>query len=275
MTEKRLADRLKESASYVAARIKVKPEIGIVLGSGLGDLANQIQEAVWIPYKDIPHFPVSTVEGHAGQLVIGRLGTKPVVCMAGRFHFYEGYDMQTLVFPIQMMRILGLDKLILTNAAGCVNKSWGTGDLMLITDHIKLCADSPLRGRNEDELGPRFFDMSRVYDPDFRLIAKNQAARLGITLREGVYEYFTGPNFETPAEIRFARIAGADAVGMSTVPEAIAAAHCGLRVLGISCMTNMAAGVSDAPLNHQEVTETGRKVSKTFQMLIKSIVEEL
>lgn len=275
MTEKRLSDRLKESASYVAARIKVKPEIGIVLGSGLGDLANQIQEAVWIPYKDIPHFPVSTVEGHAGQLVIGRLGTKPVVCMAGRFHFYEGYDMQTLVFPIQMMRILGLDKLILTNAAGCVNKSWGTGDLMLITDHIKLCADSPLRGRNEDELGPRFFDMSRVYDPDFRLIAKNQAARLGITLREGVYEYFTGPNFETPAEIRFARIAGADAVGMSTVPEAIAAAHCGLRVLGISCMTNMAAGVSDAPLNHQEVTETGRKVSKTFQMLIKSIVEEL
>lgn len=275
MTDKRLTDRLKESASYVEARIKVKPGIGIVLGSGLGDIANQIQDAVWIPYKDIPHFPVSTVEGHAGQLVIGKLGTKSVVCMAGRFHFYEGYDMQTLVFPIQMMRVLGLDKLILTNAAGCVNKSWSTGDLMLITDHIKLCADSPLRGRNEDELGPRFFDMSRVYDPDFRLIAKNQAAKLGITLREGVYEYFTGPNFETPAEIRFARIAGADAVGMSTVPEAIAAAHCGLRVLGISCMTNMAAGVSDAPLNHQEVTETGRKVSKTFQTLIKSIVEEI
>lgn len=275
MAEKRLTDRLKESASYVAARIKVKPEIGIVLGSGLGDLANQIQEAVWIPYKDIPHFPVSTVEGHAGQLVIGKLGTKPVICMAGRFHFYEGYDMQTVVFPIQMMRMLGLDKLILTNAAGCVNKSWSTGDLMLITDHIKLCADSPLRGRNEDELGLRFFDMSRVYDPDFRLIAKAQATKLGITLREGVYEYFTGPNFETPAEIRFARIAGADAVGMSTVPEAIAAAHCGLRVLGISCMTNMAAGVSDAPLNHQEVTEMGRKVSKAFQMLIKSIVEEM
>lgn len=275
MAEKKLTDRLKESASYVAARIKVKPEIGIVLGSGLGDLANQIQEAVWIPYKDIPHFPVSTVEGHAGQLVIGKLGTKPVICMAGRFHFYEGYDMQTVVFPIQMMRMLGLDKLILTNAAGCVNKSWSTGDLMLITDHIKLCADSPLRGRNEDELGLRFFDMSRVYDPDFRLIAKAQATKLGITLREGVYEYFTGPNFETPAEIRFARIAGADAVGMSTVPEAIAAAHCGLRVLGISCMTNMAAGVSDAPLNHQEVTEMGRKVSKTFQMLIKSIVEEM
>lgn len=275
MAEKKLTDRLKESASYVAARIKVKPEIGIVLGSGLGDLANQIQEAVWIPYKDIPHFPVSTVEGHAGQLVIGKLGTKPVICMAGRFHFYEGYDMQTVVFPIQMMRMLGLDKLILTNAAGCVNKSWSTGDLMLITDHIKLCADSPLRGRNEDELGLRFFDMSRVYDPDFRLIAKAQATKLGITLREGVYEYFTGPNFETPAEIRFARIAGADAVGMSTVPEAIAAAHCGLRVLGISCMTNMAAGVSDAPLNHQEVTEMGRKVSKAFQMLIKSIVEEM
>lgn len=275
MAEKKLTDRLKESASYVAARIKVKPEIGIVLGSGLGDLANQIQEAVWIPYKDIPHFPVSTVEGHAGQLVIGKLGAKPVICMAGRFHFYEGYDMQTVVFPIQMMRMLGLDKLILTNAAGCVNKSWSTGDLMLITDHIKLCADSPLRGRNEDELGLRFFDMSRVYDPDFRLIAKAQATKLGITLREGVYEYFTGPNFETPAEIRFARIAGADAVGMSTVPEAIAAAHCGLRVLGISCMTNMAAGVSDAPLNHQEVTEMGRKVSKAFQMLIKSIVEEM
>ena len=275
MAEKKLTDRLKESASYVAARIKAKPEIGIVLGSGLGDLANQIQEAVWIPYKDIPHFPVSTVEGHAGQLVIGKLGTKPVICMAGRFHFYEGYDMQTVVFPIQMMRMLGLDKLILTNAAGCVNKSWSAGDLMLITDHIKLCADSPLRGRNEDELGLRFFDMSRVYDPDFRLIAKAQATKLGITLREGVYEYFTGPNFETPAEIRFARIAGADAVGMSTVPEAIAAAHCGLRVLGISCMTNMAAGVSDAPLHHQEVTEMGRKVSKAFQMLIKSIVEEL
>lgn len=275
MEDKTLMQCLTEAADYINARILAKPSIAIVLGSGLGDLANQIEDAVRITYKDIPHFPVSTVAGHAGQLVIGKLGTKTVLCMAGRFHYYEGYSMDRLVFPIQVMRVMGLEKLILTNAAGCVNKSWNPGELMLISDHIKLCAECPMRGPNEDKLGARFFDMSNAYDASLRAIAREEAKRLGIPLREGVYEYFTGPNYETPAEVRFARTAGADAVGMSTVPEAIAAAHCGLRVLGISCMTNMAAGVTDVPLNHKEVLETSLRVSKQFETLVKDIVEKI
>lgn len=275
MEDKTLMQQLKEASAYIESKISIRPEIAIVLGSGLGDLANQITDPVRIPYREIPHFPVSTVAGHAGQLIIGKLGTRSVMCMAGRFHYYEGYSMDRLVFPIQVMRVMGIEKLILTNASGCVNKSWNSGDLMLITDHIKLCADSPMRGPNDPELGERFFDMCNVYEPAYRQIAKEEAARLGITLREGVYQYFTGPNYETPAEVRFARIAGADAVGMSTVPEAIAARHCGLKVLGISCMTNMAAGVTSAPLNHKEVLETSLKIAKQFESLIKSIIERL
>jgi len=271
-----LMKKLEQSKSYIEGITKGrKIQIGLVLGSGLGDLANQIKDPIFIDYKDIPNFPVSTVEGHAGRLVIGDLEGKSVICMQGRFHFYEGYAMDQVVFPIQTMRVLGVEYLILTNAAGCVNTAWKPGDLMLITDHIKLVPSCPMRGPNASELGPRFFDMSRAYDPDLREIVRKQAKSLNINLREGVYMFFAGPNFETPAEIRAARALGADACGMSTVPEAIAAAHCGLRTIGISCMTNMAAGILKQPLNHQEVLETGLMVKEHFTALVKAILKAL
>jgi purine-nucleoside phosphorylase len=271
-----LMAKLREAADFINKKTNgLKIYAGLVLGSGLGDLAEEIENKVIIPYKDIPNFPVSTVQGHAGRLVIGKLEGKNVLCMQGRFHFYEGWAMDQVVFPIQVMRILGIERLIVTNAAGCINKDWKPGDLMLISDHIKITtAQNPLRGHNEDELGLRFFDMSRAYDPDLRDVAKKVAKEQGIDLKEGVYMFFAGPSFETPAEIRAARILGADACGMSTVPEVIAAAHCGLRTLGISCMTNMAAGILDQPLNHIEVMETGLKVKKHFSALIKGILRE-
>lgn len=271
-----LMKKLEQSKSYIEGITKGKKiQVGLVLGSGLGDLANQITDPIFIDYKDIPNFPVSTVEGHAGRLVIGDLEGKSVICMQGRFHFYEGYAMDQVVFPIQTMRVLGVEYLILTNAAGCVNTAWKPGDLMLITDHIKLVPSCPMRGPNASELGPRFFDMSRAYDPDLRDVVRKQAKSLNINLREGVYMFFAGPNFETPAEIRAARALGADACGMSTVPEAIAAAHCGLRTIGISCMTNMAAGILKQPLNHQEVLETGLMVKEHFTALVKAILKAL
>ena len=271
-----LMKKLEQSKSYIEGITKGKKiQVGLVLGSGLGDLANQIKDPIFIDYKDIPNFPVSTVEGHAGRLVIGDLEGKSVICMQGRFHFYEGYAMDQVVFPIQTMRVLGVEYLILTNAAGCVNTAWKPGDLMLITDHIKLVPSCPMRGPNANELGPRFFDMSRAYDPDLLDVVRKQAKSLNINLREGVYMFFAGPNFETPAEIRAARALGADACGMSTVPEAIAAAHCGLRTIGISCMTNMAAGILKQPLNHQEVLETGLMVKEHFTALVKAILKAL
>ena len=268
-----LMQKLNEAKAFIEERTKgMDIYAGLVLGSGLGDLAEEIKNPVIINYKDIPHFPVSTVAGHAGRLVIGELEGRNVLCMQGRFHFYEGYEMDQVVFPIQVMKMLGVQRLILTNAAGCVNTSWKPGTLMLINDHIKLAPQSPMRGRNEDELGLRFFDMSRAYDPELIKVAKVQAEKLGIPVTEGVYMFFSGPNFETPAEIRAARVLGADAVGMSTVPEVIAAAHCGLRTLGISCMTNMAAGILDQPLGHTEVLETGLRVKGQFSALIRAIV---
>ena len=270
-----LMKKLNEAKAYIESKTKgLKIYAGLVLGSGLGDMANEIKDPVIINYKDIPHFPVSTVPGHAGRLVIGELEGRNVICMQGRFHFYEGYEMDQVVFPIQVMKLLGVERLILTNAAGCVNTSWKTGTLMLIKDHIKLIPQSPMRGPNEEELGLRFFDMTRAYDPDLRDTAKNIASRLGIPVTEGVYMFFSGPNFETPAEIRAARVLGADAVGMSTVPEVIAAAHCGLRTLGISCMTNMAAGILDQPLGHEEVLETSLRIKDQFSALIRAIVRE-
>ncbi len=270
-----LMQKLNEAKQYIEKRTNgIEIYAGLVLGSGLGDMANEIANPIIIDYKDIPNFPVSTVPGHAGRMVIGELEGKVVLCMQGRFHFYEGYDMDKVVFPVQTMRMLGIKNLILTNAAGCVNAMWQAGDLMMITDHIKLCAESPMRGHNENELGPRFFDMSEAYDPELRKVVRQEAQKLGINLREGVYMFFSGPNFETPAEIRAARTLGADAVGMSTVPEAIAAAHCGLRTIGISCMTNMAAGVLDRKLGHDEVLETGLRVRDQFSSLIRGIVRE-
>ena len=268
-----LMDMLKESADYIRNMAgDMKIDLAIVLGSGLGDMADEIQDATVIDYHDIPHFPVSTVPGHKGRLVIGSLEGHNVMCMQGRFHYYEGYSMAEVVYPVRVMKILGIDSLFLTNAAGCVNRSWKPGDLMIIEDHIKLIADSPLRGSNPDELGPRFFDMSRAYDKTLIGVAEAEADKLGINIRKGVYMLFTGPAFETPAEVRFARTAGADAVGMSTVPEAIAASHMGMHTLGISCLTNMAAGILDQPLNHEEVLETGERVKKDFSALVRGIV---
>jgi len=270
-----LMKKLHEAADYVASKINNVPiSIGMVLGSGLGDLANEVEDKIIIPYSEIPHFPVSTVVGHAGRLVIGKLSGKQVLVMQGRFHFYEGYPMDTVVFPVRMMRVLGIKDLLLTNAAGCVNTAWTPGDLMIISDHIKLIADNPLRGPNPDELGQRFFDMGTAYPAELRAVAHACGERLGIPLRDGIYQLFTGPSFETPAEVRFARICGADAVGMSTVPEAIAARHAGMRVLGISCLTNMAAGILDQPLNHEEVLETGERVKNSFGTLVKAIVAD-
>ncbi len=271
-----LMKKLEQARDYINSRTNnLKIEVGIVLGSGLGNMAEQIDNPIIIDYKDIPNFPVSTVQGHAGRLVIGKLEGKIVLCMQGRFHFYEGYGMDQVVFPIQTMHMLGIEKLILTNAAGCVNKAWKPGTLMLITDHIKLAPECPLRGKNEDQLGLRFFDMSRAYNPELLKLAREKATELGVNFTEGVYMFFAGPNFETPAEVRAARILGADAVGMSTVPEAIAAAHCNMKTLGISCMTNMAAGILDQPLEHSEVLETGLVVNKMFSALIKAIVKEV
>ena len=264
---------LGESKEYIESKLGGrKPQIGLILGSGLGDMADAIEDPVVIDYHDIPHFPVSTVPGHKGRLVIGALEGKTVLCMQGRFHYYEGYSMEQVVYPVRTMKMLGIENLFLTNAAGCVNENWRPGDLMLITDHIKLIADSPLRGRNPDELGPRFFDMTQAYDKSLITVAEKAAIKKGIAVRKGVYMLFTGPAFETAAEVRFARIAGADAVGMSTVPEAIAASHMKMHTIGISCLTNMAAGILDQPLNHEEVLETGERVKKTFSALVREIV---
>ena len=271
-----LMEKLKEAKAFIESKTKgLRIVAGLVLGSGLGDLADEIKDPVIINYKDIPNFPVSTVQGHAGRLVIGELEGKNVMCMQGRFHYYEGYGMDQVVFPIQVMRLLGIEYLILTNAAGCVNVNWEPGTLMMITDHIKFAPECPMRGPNADALGVRFFDTTRAYDPELQKLVRKEAEKLGIPLKEGVYMFFSGPNYETPAEIRAARVLGADAAGMSTVPEAIAAAHCGLRTIGISCMTNMAAGILNQPLDHEEVLETSMRVKGQFTALVKGIVKAL
>ncbi len=268
-------EHIKESAEYLGKRLNIKPEIAIVLGSGLGVMAEEIEDAVEITYADIPNFPVSTVEGHAGKLVAGKLRGKPVLAMKGRFHYYEGYSMDQVVFPIRVMKMLGIKNLIVTNAAGGINKEFSPGDLMLIKDHIKFFSESPLRGKNIDAFGPRFNDMSNAYTLSLRELAKEIAYGLGLTIREGVYGFMPGPSYETPAEIRMLQILGADAVGMSTVPEVIVAAHAGMKVLGISCITNMAAGILDKPLCHEEVVETAERAREKFITLVKAIIEKL
>ncbi|POR02006.1 purine-nucleoside phosphorylase [Alkalispirochaeta sphaeroplastigenens] len=270
---------IEEAADYIRSRIPREPRVGLILGSGLGVLGDDISGAVAIPYAEIPGFPLSTVEGHAGRLVVGTLGEGPraktVVIMQGRFHYYEGYPMEEVVFPVRVMKRLGVETLVVTNAAGGVEKSFSPGELMLITDHIKFFTDSPLRGPNDDSFGPRFNDMSTAYTPRLQKLAREVARDQGITLREGVYAFMAGPSFETPAEITMLRTLGASAVGMSTVPEVITAAHAGLEVLGISAISNMAAGILDQPLNHEEVMETGLRVRDRFIALIQSLVEAL
>ncbi|PLT28266.1 purine-nucleoside phosphorylase [Peribacillus deserti] len=268
-------EKLNEAAGYLKQKFQDTPEIGLILGSGLGVLANEIENEVKIPYEEIPNFPVSTVEGHAGQLVYGDLAGKKVIAMQGRFHFYEGYTMDQVTFPVRVMKLLGVEKIIVTNAAGGVNEGFEAGDLMIITDHINFTGTNPLIGPNDSKFGVRFPDMSEAYSKEYQHIAKKAAEGLGISLKEGVYMGLSGPTYETPAEVRMARILGGDAVGMSTVPEVIVARHSGIPVLGISCITNMAAGILDQPLSHDEVIETTEKVKASFLNLIKAIVKEL
>lgn len=264
-----------KSADYILSKIDFKPEIAMILGSALGSLSEEIENQIVIEYEDIPNFLISTVENHAGKLILGKLQGKNVVCMSGRFHYYEGYDFEQLVIPIRVFKLLGVTSVILTNAAGAVNKSFRPGDIMLITDHIKLAPDSSLRGPNIKEFGDRFFDVTDMYSKDLQAVAKQSAEKLGQKLMQGVYMFFAGPQFETPAEVRAARILGADAVGMSTVTEALTAAHCGIRVLGLSLMSNMAAGVLDQPITTDEVDVIGASVSTRFKALIREIIKEI
>jgi purine-nucleoside phosphorylase len=264
--------KIEEARSYIAGKAKVKPELGLILGSGLGVLAELIDDAIVLSYAEIPHFPVSTVFGHAGELVIGKVGGKSVVLMKGRFHMYEGYSAEEVSFPVRVMKALGVKTLIVTNAAGGVNKSYEVGDLMLISDHINFTSRSPLIGHNDDNLGVRFPDMSEAYNRKLRKLAHEVAAQQGLTLQEGVYLGLLGPSFETPAEIRMVRILGADTVGMSTVSEVTVARHSGIEVLGFSCVTNMAAGILDQPLSHEEVMETGERVKPKFLKLLLGII---
>ncbi|MDQ0150233.1 purine-nucleoside phosphorylase [Eubacterium multiforme] len=270
-----LSNTIKATSEYILSKSKYKPEIGLILGSGLGSLADLIEEPEFYPYEELPNFPVSTVEGHVGRLVIGKLEGKVVVAMQGRFHYYEGYSMQEVTFPVRVMKLIGVDKLIVTNAAGAVNTDFKPGDLMIINDQINFSGANPLIGKNLNEFGPRFPDMSTAYKPYLREIAKNTAKDLGIEVKEGVYTMFSGPTYETPAEIRMVRVLGGDAVGMSTAPEVIVANHSGIDVLGISCLTNMAAGILAQPLNHEEVIETSKKVKSSFMKLTREIIGRL
>lgn len=265
--------KLDRTAHYLKNKVGFIPEIAVILGSGLGKLADYIDGSIEIPYEEIPDFPSTTVAGHEGKLIFGTIKNRKVVAMKGRFHYYEGNDMDAVVFPVRVFKRMGIENIIITNAAGGVNTEFTPGDLMLITDHISFFCENPLRGENIDELGPRFPDMSAVYDRALRKAALESARKLGIDLKEGIYSYCKGPSYESPSEIKALRQMGADAVGMSTVPEAIVARHMGMRVLGISCITNMAAGVLDQPLNHEEVMGTGKQAEQKFSGLVSDIIE--
>lgn len=266
-------EKIQNAAQFLQEKYEHQPVIGLILGSGLGVLGDEIENPVKIPYDLIPDFPVSTVEGHAGQLVFGELNGVQVVAMQGRFHFYEGYSFDKVTFPVRVMKELGVEKLIVTNAAGGVNESFEPGDLMIITDHINNMGSNPLIGPNDARLGVRFPDMSEAYTKELAIQAKEIANQLNISVREGVYVGNTGPVYETPAEVRMARTLGGDAVGMSTVPEVIVARHAGMKVLGISCISNMAAGILDQPLAHDEVIETTEKVRADFLRYVKELVK--
>jgi purine-nucleoside phosphorylase len=264
-----------KAARFILAKTKLRPKIALVLGSGLGAFADEFTKPTKIPYAKIPHFPRSTAMGHAGQLVLGTVDGIAVAGMQGRVHLYEGYSAKDVAFPIRVFARMGIRAVILTNAAGGIRKNFTQGLLVLLSDHINLQGANPLSGPNDEKFGPRFPDMTTAYDKQFRKIAQEQGASLGIELDEGVYAALAGPNYETPAEIRFLRMIGADLVGMSTVPEVLAARHSGMRVLGISCVTNAAAGVLDQPLDHNEVLETGRRVQGQFIALLRAILPKI
>lgn len=268
-------ERAGEAADFVFSQTNLKPRIALVLGSGLGAFADEFADAAKIPYAAIPHFPQSTAIGHAGKLVIGRVGEIPVAGMQGRVHLYEGYSPKEVVFPIRVFARMGVKAVILTNAAGGIKREFVQGRLVVISDHINLQGVNPLTGPNDERFGLRFHDMTAAYDRRFREMAVGEGNRMGIGMYEGVYAGLLGPSYETPAEIRFLRTAGADLVGMSTVPEVIAARHCGIRVLGISCVTNAAAGILDQPLNHLEVLETAERVKGQFIGLLKAVIPRI
>lgn len=265
-------DELKKAVEYIKSRGVPQPEIGIILGSGLGDFADRLEERFAIPYAEIPGFPVSTVKGHKGNLVFGRASGRQVAVMQGRFHLYEGYPIDKVVFATRVLGLLGIKALIVTNAAGGINEGFRPGDLMVIKDHINLTGENPAAGEEIPELGPRFFDMTFAYDAELREKAKIIFNEAGLEYKEGVYAFMKGPSYETPAEIRMLRVLGADAVGMSTVPEVIAARQMGIKVLGISCITNMAAGILDKPLSHAEVLEVSQEVKEKFVRVLRGII---
>ena len=267
--------RAERAAKFILSKTRLRPKIALVLGSGLGSFAGEFERAVKIPYAKIPHFPRSTAIGHAGQLVLGAFAGLAVAAMQGRVHLYEGYSAQDVAFPVRVFARMGVRAVILTNAAGGINREFSQGCLVSIKDHINLQGANPLTGPNDERFGPRFPDMSHAYDREFRRFAAEEGKRLGLPQQEGVYAALAGPSYETPAEIRYLRTAGADLVGMSTVPEVIAARHAGLRVLGISCVTNMAAGILDQPINHEEVLETGERVKGQFIALLKALLPRI
>ncbi len=268
-------EKLVSCRDQLRRRTDFTPRVALVLGSGLGGYAAQIEQEAAVPYAELDGFPVSTVAGHTGRFVFGRVKGVPVVAMEGRVHLYEGYDPADVVLPIRLMGLLGAKALLLTNAAGGVNFDFQPGDLMLITDHISTFVPSPLRGANLDTLGPRFPDMSAVYDRELCGVIRTSAKKLGVPLREGVYMQFPGPAYETPAEIRMARALGADAVGMSTACEALAARHMGLRTAGVSCITNLASGMLDRPLSHEEVQQTADAVAARFTALVTDVISAM
>ena len=270
-----LYSRAEQAARTISARANAAPKIALVLGSGLGAFADEFEEPVGIPYQEIPGFVSSTALGHAGRLVVGKVGGVPVLAMQGRVHYYEGYSLEEVTFPIRTFKLMGIETLILTNAAGGVDIELSQGALMVISDHLNLMGVNPLRGPNDERFGPRFPDMSEVYARDLQEMVGEEAKALGVTIRRGVYAALSGPSYEAPAEIHMLRAFGADAVGMSTVPEAIVARHMGMKVLGISCITNMAAGISEQPINHEEVIETGERVRSTFTKLLRKLIARI
>lgn len=264
-----------ETVDFIKEKVKNIPKIAIILGSGLGSLSNDVEDKIVLEYKDIPNFPVSTVAGHKGELIFGKLEGVDVLLMNGRFHYYEGYSLQETTYPIRVFKLLGIETLLLTNAAGGINTDFNKGELMIITDQLSFFAESVLRGPNMDEFGERFIDMSNTYNKDY--IEKLKKIMLNVTgkCNTGVYAYMKGPTYETPAEIKALRILGADAVGMSTVPEAIVATHCGIKCAGITCITNMAAGIKNEVLTHEDVKETALKVEQNFKNIVKEFVKNI
>jgi purine-nucleoside phosphorylase len=272
MASTSLYERAEHATRIIRTRVSIEPRIAVVLGSGLGGFADDFEEAVSIPYEEIPGFKQSTAQGHAGRLVVGKVDTVPLLAMQGRVHYYEGYTLEEVTFPIRTFKLLGIKTVLLTNAAGGINVQLQQGALMVLSDHLNLMGTNPLRGPNDERFGLRFPDMSTVYSPELQELVVEEARAIGVEVRRGIYGALSGPSYETPAEILMLRNLGADAVGMSTVPEAIVARHMGLEVLGISCITNMAAGLSDEPIDHEEVMATGDRVRGTFTELLRRVV---